>query len=92
VAALALESRLEAAGLGDRPILVPRMAISATTGQSSLRCFSRADCAYAGDLLQVVAQQMPAPPVRVLDFSGKYRNVPPGMFELWLAPGPIELK
>jgi hypothetical protein len=92
VAALALESRLEAADLGARPILVPRMAIAATTGQSSLRCYRPADCGYADDLLRVVQQQMPAPPVRVRDLSGQFHKVPPGTFELWLAPGPIELK
>jgi cell division protein ZapA (FtsZ GTPase activity inhibitor) len=91
VAALALESRLEAARLGDRPILVPRMGIAATSGLSSLRCYTPADCDYADDLLRVVTQQMPAPPVHVLNLSDRHYKVPPGMFELWLAPGPIEL-
>lgn len=91
LAALALESRLEAAKLGGRTILVPRIAIAATAGPSSLRCFSRADCAYAEKLLQLIAGQMRAPQVRVMDFGGQYRKVPPGTFELWLAPGPVEV-
>lgn len=97
-AARTLARRLQA---GVMPVVaaavtVPDIAVvKAAPAQSLLRCFQPAECRSDGKaLLAVINDSLRAPRVTLDDVSARYgdsRGVRPGTYELWFAPGAIEL-
>ena len=89
-----LELKLETLQLGGAAITVPGIQlVKASPPDSELRCFRSEECSNeAKELLQKINGLLSTPEVRLQDLSGRYGNTPPGHYELWFAPGPIQLK
>lgn len=89
-AARALAARFEAI----TNVEVPGIELVERGADDSLRCLKRAGCAQAGRLAAWINGQLDGRALTVTDLSARFEDSPrvrPGTFEVWFAPGPIEL-
>jgi hypothetical protein len=81
--------------LGESTIDARDVRFSPGEGDNSLRCFKRLDCTRVADLAAKINKLLRAPLIRINDLSRIYeqeRDVKPGTYQLWFAPGRIELQ
>lgn len=87
-----LQWSLGGASLDGTRIVVQGIEVVEGGGDDSLRCLKRQDCARAGEVAAIVNAELRGRSLRVRDLSRTYeraRNVRPGTYEVWLAPGKI---
>jgi flagellar basal body-associated protein FliL len=87
-----LALRIEREKVGGESIVVPGVQLKAST-VNALRCFRASECEEAARLVGIVNSLLQTPKLSVQDFTqdGAKSNPRPRQYEIWLAPGAIEL-
>jgi hypothetical protein len=88
-----LANKLEQQISGGSPILVP--GIQTGEANNKLRCFKKAECPEARDIMKVINNLLAAPQFDLEDLSVKYENstaIRPRHYELWFSKDPIKLR
>lgn len=96
VTATALVSRVEGQRIGDVAIVVPGIQlVKNAPPYGLLRCFRPEECKQDGErLLAILNAQISYPKLRLQEFRPSQetlQTIRPRHYELWFAPGPIEI-
>jgi hypothetical protein len=94
--AAALRARLQQTQLDNRPLIIPRIRLEESSdNKNTLLCFTKDDCDKAQGVVDLLNSMLQTPTIHKDDRTSHPEQAAgnrPLHYELWFAPGPIQLR